>query len=390
MAIVDIKKNHQRFETIFSNSGVGIFIVDKKRNIIECNETFCKIFGYEYDEIIGKSAQTIHLSEEKYLHFADIAFNKVRKNEALQLNYELRHKSGKGLWIRISGDSISGNDEVLWIVVDITKRVMAEKKLKQSRLKVKRLNLTLNHEIEEQLKLIRRQDEQLQYQSRLAQMGEILNMIAHQWRQPLSAISATASYLSTSCLMADKFDRTALLEELGKIEQYSKHLSETIDEFRNFFKPAKIKEVTSLEELCNMAINIAKAILQNQKIKIYAKYGCNQTLLTYKNEVSQVILNIIKNAQDAFLERNIDDGVIEISTYIEKSYLCLSVKDNAGGIKKEIADKIFDLYFSTKASKNGTGIGLYMSKIIIEDHCKGSLVVESLKGGSNFIIKLPK
>ena len=115
MAIVDIKKNHQRFETIFSNSGVGIFIVDKKRNIMECNETFCKIFGYEYDEIIGKSAQTIHLSEEKYLHFADIACNKVRKNEALQLNYELRHKSGKGLWIRISGDSISGNDEVLWI-----------------------------------------------------------------------------------------------------------------------------------------------------------------------------------------------------------------------------------------------------------------------------------
>lgn len=390
MAIVDIKKNHQRFETIFSNSGVGIFIVDKKRNIMECNETFCKIFGYKYDEIIGRSAQTIHLSEEKYLHFADIAFNKVRKNEALQLNYELRHKNGKGLWIRISGDSISGNDEVLWIVVDITKRVMAEKKLKQSRLKVKRLNLTLNHEIEEQLKLIRRQDEQLQYQSRLAQMGEILNMIAHQWRQPLSAISATASYLSTSCLMADKFDKTTLLEELGKIEQYSKHLSETIDEFRNFFKPAKIKEVTSLEELCNMAINIAKAILQNQKIKIYAKYSCNQTLLTYKNEVSQVILNIIKNAQDAFLERNIDDGVIEISTYIEKAYLCLSVKDNAGGIKKEIADKIFDLYFSTKASKNGTGIGLYMSKIIIEDHCKGSLVVESLKGGSNFIIKLPK
>ena len=102
MAIVDIKKNHQRFETIFSNSGVGIFIVDKKRNIMECNETFCKIFGYEYNKIIGKSAQTIHLSEEKYLHFADIAFNKVRKNEALQLNYELRHKSGKGLWIRIS------------------------------------------------------------------------------------------------------------------------------------------------------------------------------------------------------------------------------------------------------------------------------------------------
>lgn len=93
MAIVDIKKNHQRFETIFSNSGVGIFIVDKKRNIMECNETFCKIFGYKYDEIIGKSAQTIHLSEEKYLHFADIAFNKVRKKRGLAA--KLRAKAQK-------------------------------------------------------------------------------------------------------------------------------------------------------------------------------------------------------------------------------------------------------------------------------------------------------
>ena len=389
MAIINIKKNHQRFEKIFFNSGVGIFIVDKKRNIMECNETFCKIFGYEYDEIIGKSAKVIHLNEKKYLHFADIAFNKVRKNQALCLNYELRHKSGKTLWIRISGDSIAVNEEVLWIVVDITEQVMMERKLKENRQNIKRLNKTLHEEVESQLALIRRQDEQLQYQSRLAQMGEMLNMIAHQWRQPLSAISATASFLQTS-LMLGEFNYDSFGEEVKKIEEYAKHLSQTIDDFRNFFKFAKSKELTTLEELADMAINIVKAILQTHKIKISTNFNCHERLLTYKNEISQVILNIIKNSQDAFLERRIDFAEIEISTYTDESSLCLSIKDNAGGIKTDIIDKIFDLYFSTKTSKNGTGIGLYMSKIIVEDHCKGTLEVKNLKDGAIFIIKLPK
>ncbi|MCD8213805.1 MAG: PAS domain S-box protein [Campylobacter sp.] len=389
MAIIDIEKNHERFEKIFFNSGVGIFIVDKKRIIMECNETFCKMFGYKYNEIIGKSCDIIQLSETAYMHFADIAFNKVIKNKALCLNYKLKHKNGKILWIRISGDSISVKEEVLWIVIDITKRVAMEKKLKESKLKINRLNKTLNQEVKNQLALIREKDEQLQYQSRLVQMGEMLNMIAHQWRQPLGAISATTSFLSTS-LMLNDFDKSSFLNEIDKIEKYAKHLSDTIDDFRNFFKLTKNKETTSLEELANMAINIVKPILQTKKIKIYTKYNCNTSFLTYKNEVSQVVLNLIKNSQDAFLENQITDCIIEISTYIQKSYFCLSIKDNAGGIKEEIMDKIFDLYFSTKHGKNGTGIGLYMSKIIIQDHCQGKLEARRIKNGSLFTIKLPK
>lgn len=389
MAILELEKNQERFEKIFFNSGVGIFIVDKNRDIMECNETFCRIFGYEYDEIIGKSARVIHVSEKKYLRFAEIGFNKVRKNQALYLNYEFRHKNGKPVWLRISGDSISAKKEVLWIIVDITEQVLMEKKLKESKLKIKRLNKTLNCEVENQLKLIRQKDEQLQYQSRLVQMGEILNMIAHQWRQPLSAISATTSFLSTS-LILNNFSKESFLDEINKIEKYAKHLSDTIDDFRNFFKQTKTKEVTSLEEITNTTIDIVKAILQAQNIKIYLRYDCNVSFLTYKNELSQAILNIVKNAQDAFLERKIDNRIIEISTYAENEFLCLSIKDNAGGIKEEIIDKIFDIYFSTKNSKNGTGLGLYMSRIIIEDHCNGKLSVRNLEDGCIFTIKLPK
>lgn len=389
MPILDIEQNYERLDKIFFNSGVGIFIVDKNRNILECNETFCRIFGYEYNEIIGKSARVVHVSEKKYLHFAEIGFNKVRKNQALYLNYEFRHKSGKTIWLRISGDSITSKKEVLWIVVDITEQVLVEKKLKESKLKIKRLNKTLNCEVENQLRVIRQQDEQLQYQSRLVQMGEMLNMIAHQWRQPLSAISATTSFLSAS-LMLDSFKKDEFLGEIGKIEEYAKHLSNTIDDFRNFFKPTKSKETTTLEELSNMAINMVKAILHTHKIKIDTNYKCDKPIMTYKNEVAQVILNLIKNSQDALLERKIESPLIEITTCRDKDFFCLGIKDNAGGVNEEIVDKIFDLYFSTKNDKNGTGLGLYMSRIIIEDHCKGKLEVQNLKNGALFTIKLPK
>ncbi|NLK66299.1 MAG: PAS domain S-box protein [Campylobacteraceae bacterium] len=389
MYIINSKNNHERFKKIFSNSGVGIFIVDKDRNIIECNETFCKILGYSQDEIIGKSAEEIHINKDKYLHFADIAFNKVRQNQALYLDYEFKHKSGKKIWLRISGDPIASQDEVLWIIVDITKRIEAEKKLKESREKIKRLNKSLNEEVQNQLQIIRKQDEQLRYQQRLTQMGEILDMIAHQWRQPLAAITATSSYLYTSIMM-DEFNKASFLEEIFRIENYSKYLSQTIDEFREFFKPTKEKQLTSLEELSSMSIYIVEALLQANGIKIYTDYKCNATFYAYKNEISQVILNIINNAGDAFIEREAENKFIKISTYTEENYLCLSIEDNAGGIDDSIMDKIFNLYFSTKENKNGSGIGLYISKIIIEEHCSGILEVQKTKDGSLFTIKLPK
>ena len=506
-----LKTKAERFEQLFNNSGVGIFIVDKDRTIIEANEACCKIFDYTADELIGQSAFVMHLSYAAYVNFADIAFNKVRKNEALNLEYPFRHKNGKDLWLRIAGDSIPSNEEVLWTITDITSRIKAEERLKESETllknseaiahfgsweilmnehrsmkwseemyriygedpsefkpmldyfnrylsevdiqrmnavnqkalktgkseeldytiyrkdgtkafikthrkaiydenglplrligtslditrqkenerKIKQLNETLHLEVALQLEKLREKDKQLQYQSRLIQMGEMLSMIAHQWRQPLAAIAATTSFLSAK-LMIKAIQKTELQEEIENIETYVTHLSKTIDDFRNFFKDIKQQENITLEALVEKTLTIVNPLLITKNITVITDFTCHKEIFTYSNELAQVILNIIKNAEDALLEENVKDPTIWIKTVCDKHTIYLEIKDNAGGIDEGLFEKIFDPYFSTKLDKDGTGVGLCMSRTIVEEHCKGFLKVHNDEKGAVFTIELPQ
>jgi PAS domain S-box-containing protein len=234
---------------------------------------------------------------------------------------------------------------------------------------------------------LKKKDEQLLQQSRLAQMGEMISMIAHQWRQPLTAISATTNNLRFK-MMVDTIDKKLFEEEIGLIEKYSHHLSKTIDDFRGFFKEDKVKEITTLQIIVNSTLDIVKKSVENKNIKISTNLTCGLEFATYVNEVRQVVLNLIKNAEDVLIERKIKNPQITIETRCKDNEYMLIVKDNAGGISKEIKDKIFDPYFSTKLEKEGTGLGLYMSKTMIEEHCGGVLHVENDKYGAVFTVKL--
>ena len=375
-------KKDKWFEHVFNNSGVGILIVDKYRKILEVNETFCKIIGYEYDEIINKNAEILHISYESYLKFGEIAFNTVLNAHSLNLEYKFKHKKGHPIWIKITGDIIKDHQEVLWIITDINQRVKFQEELAT-------LNDTLNTKIETQVKVLREKDRQLQYQSRLAQMGEMLNMISHQWRQPLMSISATTSYLHGK-LLIEEFDEKEFIEEMELIEDSAQHLSSTIDDFRSFFRVDKQKVLTSFEDIVDNTLKIIKPILSNNHIEINYNFNSHSTLYTLENELKQVVLNILKNAEDAFIEKGIKNRKIEIKTYDKEDYAFLEVSDNAGGIDSEYIDKIFNSYFTTKSSINGTGLGLCMSKTIIEDNCKGELLAKNNnQNGATFIIKLP-
>ncbi len=226
-------------------------------------------------------------------------------------------------------------------------------------------------------------DEQLMQQSRLAQMGEMISMIAHQWRQPLSAITATVGVLQMKTRLG-KIDNETIFELSDKIIDYSRHLSSTIDDFRNFFKPNKQRQEITYKELIDGVMGIIEMSLVSKNIRLIKEFENEVPIKTYANEVKQVILNLIKNAEDALIERDVKEPFIKI----EVKGKTLSVEDNAGGISEEIMDKIFNPYFSTKIKKDGTGLGLYMSKIIIEEHCKGKLRVENTKIGAKFIIEL--
>jgi signal transduction histidine kinase len=227
-------------------------------------------------------------------------------------------------------------------------------------------------------------------QQKLAQQGEMLSMIAHQWRQPLTALSATTNTLLLKNMVGEKIRSEELHDELNLISTYTNHLSSTIDDFRNFFKAEKEKTTVSFEELADRSINIIKLSLETNGIKIFKNYNCKKRVATYENEVRQVILNIFKNAEDALIERKIKDKKIFIETKEDDDYIVLSINDNAGGIKEELIDKIFEAYFSTKKNKDGTGLGLYMSRTIINKHCEGNLEVSNNKHGAVFTIKIPK
>ena len=174
------------------------------------------------------------------------------------------------------------------------------------------------------------------------------------------------------------------------INEYSQHLSLTIDDFRNFFKSDKIKKEIKVEDIIEKALSIIKTSFESKDINLITNYKFNQEIVTYATEVQQVILIILKNAEDALVEKDILDKKIFIETTEQEGLVVIKIEDNAGGISDNIINKIFDPYFSTKKEKDGTGIGLYMSKIIINEHCMGSLYVKNGENGAIFEIRLPK
>ena len=235
---------------------------------------------------------------------------------------------------------------------------------------------------------IKEKERQFLQQAKLAQMGEMIGMIAHQWRQPLNAIAATASNLSLK-LALEEPDTAYLSQEVALIEEYTQHLSKTIDDFRSFFKKNKKRERVMLRDLCTDALKIVQISLKNRNITLHTAYHDTTPLETYSSEVKQVLLNLVKNAEDILVENETENPQITIITQNDDTTHSLIIKDNGGGIPEAIAEKIFDPYFSTKLEKNGTGLGLYMSKKIIEEHCGGSLDVTNDAYGAVFTITFP-
>jgi len=257
------------------------------------------------------------------------------------------------------------------------------KELKDKSEQIKKFNETLQRKIDEEVEKNREKDKQIMQQSRLAQMGEMISMIAHQWRQPLGAIGSTSVALQFKARL-HKLDDEQAMELAEKISGYVKHLSATIDDFRDFFKSNKIKSDGAYTELISSVLGIMETSISNKNITIVKELNSTTIFFTYLNEIKQVILNLLKNAEDVLLENNIKNPTIWIKTYDT----VLEISDNGGGVPTEIIDTVFDPYFSTKKEKNGTGLGLYMSKTIIEEHCDGTLSVHNNDEGAVFTIKM--
>jgi len=359
-----LSESVDNFQNLLDTTMEAIVISDINKKILDINKSGVELLGCRHKtEIIGRKLYNFVPSyEEANLN---IILNE-NKNKAHEMLFQ--KKNGEVFPTLASGQDILRNG--------ISLRISTIQDLTQ----------------------IKDKEKLLLEQSRLAQMGEMISMIAHQWRQPLGAISSAVFSVQTK-LALGKFDLDTkegvekLLDFLekkhGSINQYVEFLSATIDDFRNFFKPDKSKELIMVTIPIHRALQIVKSSLESKGIYLETNFKCNEAVYMYQNEMMQVILNVLKNSEDNFLEKGIENPKIIISTYLENNQYVISLLDNGGGIPEDILISIFDPYFSTKAEKNGSGLGLYMSKTMVEEHSGGKLIAHNIEDGVEFKIILP-
>lgn len=352
-----LKAAHQ--QQIIEEIHDSVISTDLDGKIIAWNSGSEVLLGYRASEVIGKHISFIYLEEE--LSSLEQNIKHLMEKGQTYSTVHLMTKSKKVLTCNLSLSILRDENSIPIGMVGYSQDITDMKKAEDT----------------------------LAQQARMVQMGEMLSMIAHQWRQPLNAISLTSANLRLKFEFeeydlkpAKEFNRCKedLEEAFENIEEYIATLSTTINDFKNFYATDKKFTLVKLENIVNKAMDIIGISFSKHKIELLKEYTSDELVEVYENELMQVILNILKNAEDNFLERNIENPVIKIIIKDKK----ILISDNGGGIESKIMKEIFDPYFSTKAEKNGTGLGLYLSKIIVEEHHKGNISVENRDNGACF------
>lgn len=272
---------------------------------------------------------------------------------------------------------------MLSIIRDVIKKYKKQVQNRENALES--LNQNLSLKVQQGIEQAKQKDKKILEQAKLARIGSMISMIAHQWRQPLSQLSGILMELETTTRFK-KVDNNYILNAIDKSDKMIEFMSNTIDDFRNFYKPDKKKEDFYVSNACKKAINIIDATLENLGINLILDIKDDKKIFGYPTEFSQVILNIISNAKDILIERNIKNPKIEINIESKSVLSIITIKDNAGGIEEKNLEQIFDPYYSTKDSSKGTGLGLYISKLIIERNMGGDLSVSNNSEGAVFKI----
>jgi signal transduction histidine kinase len=233
----------------------------------------------------------------------------------------------------------------------------------------------------------REKDHLLILQNRQAALGETLDHVAHQWKQPINAISLIVQDMGETYLHGG-MNREYVYDTVNQILDLVEHMAQTISVFRNFYRPEKERTVFRIKDSIDGTLMFIEPALRFHHIEVALDVDPGLTAVGYPKEYAQVILNILSNAKDVFEEREVENPLVTIRGFAREDKAVVTVTDNAGGIPDDAIDRIFDLYFTTRESSGGTGVGLYMSKNIIERNMGGTLSVENAESGARFRIEL--
>lgn len=358
-----------RYRLLFEGS-TDCFIItsldDKNRcfnNITEISHAVEMIFGYKKDEIINTNFIDL-ICGTSYMNEKDL-YDRFEITDLFLLEMKLKHKSDRELICEVSFEIRRDDDSsnIVFITVrDITEKVRLERDKKEK-------------------------DDMLVQQTKMAAIGEMMGNIAHQWRQPINALSLVLNKILVQHQMG-KLTEEKMTKNIEQGLLIIDKMSGTIDDFRNFFTPNKKKTTFNIEKSIKDALRIVEEILKSKNIQVDMSLEDGIYIKGFQSEFSQVILNLISNAKDVIIEKEISEGKISIKSYSEPTKAIIEVSDNGGGIPIDVIEKIFNPYFTTKEEGKGTGVGLYMSKMIIDKNMDGLLSVKNGENGAIFKIEL--
>jgi len=362
LLMYQLEEKNEQFERIIEFTPIPIMLYSEDGDILLTNKIFNKNIGYTKSEL-----PTI-----------DILIETLFKNE--------NSKNLKKIKQYYTNPLLSKDTEQVITTKSGEKRVgiLNAVLLNKSEIDVKKMYLVAIVDITD----LQKKDELMIAQSRQAAMGDMLAMIAHQWRQPLSVISMLANNVKVKVDLEEEITKEDIDHLVASLNKQTQYLSQTIDDFRDFFKPDKVKELVKINTVVTKVTSLMLKTLQNNNIELILPKNNEIKVSIFMNQLIQVIINLINNAKDAIKSKNINSGRIELSIKQEKKKITLSICDNGGGIDASVKEKIGQPYVSTK-SKNGTGLGLYMSIMIVTNYLDGKIKWDSNEEGSCFHIILP-
>ena len=372
--------SNEKYESLLNMFDKNVIAsrTNKRGIIIYASSAFSTISGYSNEELIGEPYKILR-HPDMSRDFYQKLWRTIKNGKIFTGEIKNKKKNGNFYWVQVTITPEFNNKNEIVSYFDIREDITAKKEIEY-------FNNTLSSTIDKAVAENRKKDQLLMHQSKLAAMGEMLGAIAHQWRQPLNVLGIKMQFIEGDYLeglVNEKYLKDYIIENMNLIN----FMSQTIDDFQTFSMKDKIKKEFSIQKKISETLKIISLQLEKLNIKVNRNV-LDLKVLGFENEFQQVFLNIINNSKDAFVEKEIKDAKIEINLRKGSKSCYLIISDNAGGINPNIIDRVFEPYFTTKEEGKGTGLGLYMSKMIIEDRMNGKLSVENKESGVDFIIEL--
>lgn len=360
-----IKEFYKHYFDLYNLVPIGYFTLDKEGLIKEANSMAAKIFGVSVPSVINKPLADFIVKEDLEIYHKQCKpFFDTGETQSCELR--IPKSNGTLLWVYLSGVLVKGTKGTssLHVVMhDIT-----EKKKEQEKIHL--------------------EDTMILAQAKQEAIGEIISMIAHQWRQPLYVVGMALNNIKASLDLDEKVNKKELHKYIDIASHKVQELSQIIENFSNFFIPNQVKETISIEEILNGIVAIVSENLKDYNIVLTIQNNAKSFLFVNKSSLIQVLLNIILNAKEALLFKQVKQATITVTVEEIEDMVAISICDNAGGIGESIMDKIFKPYFTTKEQLNGAGLGLYISQTIVEKHLSGTLKWHNDEKGACFIISI--